>query len=167
MLRATDKIAALYCRLSVEDTKEKGGKDDPSNSIQHQQIMLMEYAKSQHFPNPTFFIDDGYSGVDFSNRPGFQKMLAEIEAGHVEVVITKDLSRLGRNSSLTGLYINYTFPQYGVRYIAINDHFDTIDPTAPTATWQVSRTGSMSGIPRIPAAKSVPSTRQRVSAENA
>lgn len=130
MLRATDKITALYCRLSVEDTKEKGGKDDPSNSIHHQQIMLMEYAKSQHFPNPTFFIDDGYSGVDFSNRPGFQKMLAEIEAGHVEVVITKDLSRLGRNSSLTGLYINYTFPQYGVRYIAINDHFDTIDPNS-------------------------------------
>ena len=130
MARATDKITALYCRLSVEDTKEKGGKDDPSNSIQHQRIMLMEYAKSQHFPNPTFFIDDGYSGVDFSNRPGFQKMLAEIEAGHVEVVITKDLSRLGRNSSLTGLYINYTFPQYGVRYIAINDHFDTIDPNS-------------------------------------
>ena len=130
MLRATDKITALYCRLSVEDTKGKDGKDDPSNSIQHQQAMLMEYAKSQHFPNPTFFIDDGYSGVDFSNRPGFQKMLAEIEAGHVEVVITKDLSRLGRNSSLTGLYINYTFPQYGVRYIAINDHFDTIDPNS-------------------------------------
>ena len=138
MLRATDKITALYCRLSVEDTKEKGGKDDPSNSIQHQQIMLMEYAKSQHFPNPTFFIDDGYSGVDFSNRPGFQKMLAEIEAGHVEVVITKDLSRLGRNSSLTGLYINDTFPQYGVRYIAINDHFDTIDPN--------STDGDMAGI---------------------
>ena len=130
MLRATDKITALYCRLSVEDTKEKGGKDDPSNSIQHQQIMLMEYAKSRHFPNPTYFIDDGYSGVDFSNRPGFKKMLAEIEAGHVEVVITKDLSRLGRNSSLTGLYINYTCPQYGVRYIAINDHFDTIDPNS-------------------------------------
>ena len=132
MLWATDKITALYCRLSVEDLKEdkKGGKEDESNSIQNQQIMLMEYAKSQHFPNPTFFIDDGYSGVDFSNRPGFQKMLAEIEAGHVEVVITKDLSRLGRNSSLTGLYINYTFPQYGVRYIAINDHFDTIDPNS-------------------------------------
>ena len=132
MLWATDKITALYCRLSVEDLKEdkKGGKEDESNSIQNQQIMLMEYAKSQHFPNPTFFIDDGYSGVDFSNRPGFQKMLAEIEAGHVEVVITKDLSRLGRNSSLTGLYINYTFPQYDVRYIAINDHFDTIDPNS-------------------------------------
>lgn len=166
MLRATDKITALYCRLSVEDTKEKGGKDDPSNSIQHQQIMLMEYAKSQHFPNPTFFIDDGYSGVDFSNRPGFQKMLAEIEAGHVEVVITKDLSRLGRNSSLTGLYINYTFPQYGVRYIAINDHFDTLTPTAPTATLRASRTGLTSFLPKIPAAKSVPSIRQRASVAN-
>ena len=65
-----------------------------------------------------------------SYRPGSQKMLAEIEAGHVEVVITKDFSRLGRNSSLTGLYINYTFPQYGVRYIAINDHFVTIDPNS-------------------------------------
>ncbi len=65
-----------------------------------------------------------------SYRPGSQKMLAGIEAGHVEVVITKDFSRLGRNSSLTGLYINYTFPQYGVRYIAINDHFDTIDPNS-------------------------------------
>ena len=99
----------------------------------------MEYAKSQHFPNPTFFIDDGYSGVDFSNRPGFQKMLAEIEAGHVEVVITKDLSRLGRNSSLTGLYINYTFPQYDMRYIAINDHFDTIDPNSTDSDMAGSR----------------------------
>ena len=79
MLRATDKITALYCRLSVEDTKEKGGKDDPSNSIQHQQIMLMEYAKSQHFPNPTFVIDDGYSGVDFSNAPAFRRCLQKLK----------------------------------------------------------------------------------------
>ena len=71
---------------------------------------------------------DGYSGVEFNNRPGFQKMLAEIEAGNVGTDITKDLSRLGRNSSLTGLYINYTFPQNNVRYIAINDHFDTTNP---------------------------------------
>ena len=90
----------------------------------------MEYAKSQHFPNPTFFIDDGYSGVDFSNRPGFQAMLAEIEVERVAVCITKDLSRLGRNSALTGLYTNFAFPQYGVRYIAINDNFDTIDPNS-------------------------------------
>ena len=74
-------------------------------------------------------MDDGYSGTSY-DRPGFQKMLAEIEAGNVAVCITKDLSRLGRNSSLTGLYINFTFPKYGVRYIAINDNFDTIDPNS-------------------------------------
>ena len=130
MLRATDRITALYCRLSVEDTKEdkKNGKEDLSNSIQNQKAILLQYARDHRFPHPTFFIDDGYSGVDFANRPGFQKMLAEIEAGNVGTVITKDLSRLGRNSSLTGLYINYTFPQNDVRYIAINDHFDSINP---------------------------------------
>ena len=131
MLRATDKISALYCRLSVEDLKEdkKGGKEDESNSIQNQKMILLQYAKEHRFPNPTFFVDDGYSGTNY-DRPGFQAMLAEIEAGRVAVCITKDLSRLGRNSSLTGLYINFTFPKYNVRYIAINDHFDTIDPNS-------------------------------------
>ena len=131
MLRATDKITALYCRLSVEDLKEdkKGGKEDESNSIQNQKMILLQYAKEHRFPNPTFFVDDGYSGTNF-DRPGFQAMLAEIEAGRVAVCCTKDLSRLGRNSSLTGLYINFTFPKYNVRYIAINDHFDTIDPNS-------------------------------------
>lgn len=86
--------------------------------------MLLRYAREHHFPNPTFFVDDGVSGVTY-DRPGFQAMLAEIEAERVAVCITKDLSRLGRNSALTGLYTNFTFPQYGVRYIAINDNFDT------------------------------------------
>ncbi len=131
MLRATDRITALYCRLSVEDTKEdkKNGKEDLSNSIQNQKAILLQYARDHRFPHPTFFIDDGYSGVTY-DRPGFQKMLDEIEAGHVGAVITKDLSRLGRNSALTGLYINYTFPQNDVRYIAINDHFDSINPNS-------------------------------------
>ena len=131
MLRATDKITALYCRLSVEDTKDEkqNGKEDLSNSIQNQKAMLLQYARDHRFPHPTFFIDDGYSGVTY-DRPGFQKMLDEIEAGHVGAVITKDLSRLGRNSALTGLYINYTFPQNDVRYIAINDHFDSINPNS-------------------------------------
>ena len=92
-------------------------------------MILLQYAKEHRFPNPTFFVDDGYSGTNF-DRPGFQAMLAEIEAGRVAVCCTKDLSRLGRNSSLTGLYINFTFPKYNVRYIAINDHFDTIDPNS-------------------------------------
>ena len=124
MLRATEKITALYCRLSQEDANE-----GDSNSITNQKYILLRYAKEHRFPNPTFFVDDGYSGTNY-DRPGFQQMLSEIEAGKVVVVLTKDLSRLGRNSSLTGLYINFTFPKYSVRYIAINDHFDTIDPNS-------------------------------------
>ena len=115
------KITALYCRLSQED--ERLGE---SLSIEHQKEILLQYAREHRFPNPTFFVDDGYSGTDF-NRPGFQKMLAEIEAGHVGILLTKDLSRLGRNSAMVGLYTTYTFPQNGVRYIAINDGFDTAD----------------------------------------
>lgn len=121
---ATNKITALYCRLSQED--ERAGE---SLSIENQKDMLLRYAREYHFPNPTFFVDDGVSGVTY-DRPGFQAMLAEIEAERVAVCITKDLSRLGRNSALTGLYTNFTFPQYGVRYIAINDNFDTIDPNS-------------------------------------
>ena len=124
MSGATNKITALYCRLSQEDARL-----GESLSIENQKAILLEYAKKNHFPNPVFFVDDGYSGTNY-DRPGFQAMLAEIEAGRVAVCITKDLSRLGRNSSLTGLYINFTFPKYNVRYIAINDHFDTIDPNS-------------------------------------
>ena len=121
MSGATNKITALYCRLSQED--ERAGE---SLSIENQRSILLSYCKDHHFGNPKFFIDDGYSGVNY-DRPGFQAMLAEIEAGHVAVCITKDLSRLGRNSALTGLYTNFTFPQNGVRFIAINDNFDTAD----------------------------------------
>lgn len=122
MYGATDKITAFYCRLSQED--DRAGE---SLSIENQKAMLLQYAREHHFPNPTFFVDDGVSGVTY-DRPGFQAMLAEIEAGRVAVAITKDLSRLGRNSALTGLYTNFTFPQNGVRFIAINDNYDTIDP---------------------------------------
>ena len=126
------KITALYCRLSQED--ERMGE---SLSIEHQKEILLQYAREHRFPNPAFFVDDGYSGTDF-DRPGFKRMLAEIEAGHVGVVLTKDLSRLGRNSAMVGLYTNYTFPQNGVRYIAVNDGFDTDD--------QVSVSSDFAGI---------------------
>jgi DNA invertase Pin-like site-specific DNA recombinase len=124
MFGATNKITALYCRLSQED--ERSGE---SLSIENQKAILLQYVKDHHFPNPVFFVDDGVSGVTY-DRPGFQAMLAEIEAGNVAVAITKDLSRLGRNSALTGLYTNFTFPQNGVRFIAINDNYDTIDPNS-------------------------------------
>ena len=117
------KITALYCRLSQED--ERLG---DSVSIENQKNILLSFAKQNRFSNPTFFVDDGYSGTNF-DRPGFQKMLAEIEAGNVALVITKDLSRLGRNQAMLGLYQNFIFPENGVWYIAINDSVDTIDPS--------------------------------------
>ena len=120
----TNKITALYCRLSQED--ERLGE---SLSIENQKTILLQYARDHRLPNPTFFVDDGYSGVSF-DRPGFQAMLAEMEAGRVVNCITKDLSRLGRNSAYTNLYANFTFPQLGVRYIAINDNFDSSDPNS-------------------------------------
>ena len=118
------KITALYERLSRDDDQT-----GDSNSIVNQKKYLESYAHQKGYTNCQHYTDDGWSGGNF-DRPGFQKMLDEIEAGHVGAVITKDLSRLGRNSALTGLYINYTFPQNDVRYIAINDHFDSINPNS-------------------------------------
>ena len=162
MLRATDKITALYCRLSVEDLKEdkKGGKEDESNSIQNQKMILLQYAKEHRFPNPTFFVDDGYSGTNF-DRPGFQAMLAEIEAGRVAVCCTKDLSRLGRNSSLTGCTSTSHFQSTMFAILPSTTILTPSTLTAPTATLRVSRTGSTSFSPKTPAARSVLSIRQK------
>ena len=124
MLGATEKITALYCRLSQED--ERLGE---SLSIENQKSILLQYAQEHHFTNPVFFVDDGYSGTNY-DRPGFQSMLTEVESGKVAAILCKDLSRLGRNSALTGLYTNFTFPQNGVRFIAINDDFDSSDPNS-------------------------------------
>ena len=115
---------ALYLRLSRDDELQ-----GESSSITTQRSMLRLYAKEHHLNVIDEYIDDGWSGTNFE-RPSFQRMIEDIEAGKINCVVTKDLSRLGRNSSLTGLYINFTFPKYGVRYIAINDHFDTIDPNS-------------------------------------
>ena len=90
MLQA-GKITALYCRLSQEDMQA-----GESESIQNQKIILQRYADDHHFFNTRFFVDDGFSGVSFE-REGLQAMLREVEAGNVATVITKDLSRLGRN----------------------------------------------------------------------
>ena len=118
MLQA-GKITALYCRLSQEDMQA-----GESESIQNQKIILQRYADDHHFFNTRFFVDDGFSGVSFE-REGLQAMLREVEAGNVAAVITKDLSRLGRNYLKTGELIEIIFPEYDVRYIAINDGVDT------------------------------------------
>lgn len=116
---SNQKKTALYCRLSQDD-----GLDGDSNSIQNQKSILQKFAEDHHFPNPCFYVDDGFSGGNFQ-RPAFQQMIADMENGKIGIIVTKDLSRLGRNQLHTGLYIEERFPMFGVRYIAINDNVDT------------------------------------------
>lgn len=113
------KVTALYCRLSQDD-----GLDGESNSIQNQKRILEQYALDHCLYNTRFYVDDGYSEASFQ-RPGFQQMISDMGNGEIGVIITKDLSRLGRNQLHTGLYIEERFPMFGVRYIAINDNVDT------------------------------------------
>lgn len=115
----SEKITALYCRLSQED--EQSGE---SMSIQNQRKILKEYADSNHLFNTRFFVDDGVSGVSFQ-REGLQQMLAEVEAGNVATVIVKDLSRLGRDYLKTGELIEIVFPENQVRFIALSDNVDS------------------------------------------
>ena len=110
---------ALYCRLSQDD-----GIEGDSNSIQNQKSILRKFAEDHHFPSPCFYVDDGFSGGTFQ-RPAFQQMISDMENGEIGIIVTKDLSRLGRNQLHTGLYIEERFPMFGVRYIAINDNVDT------------------------------------------
>lgn len=116
------KITALYERLSRDD--EQAGE---SNSIQNQKKYLEEYARQKGLRNIRHFYDDGYSGTNF-NRPGFAALLEEIEAGHVEVLIVKDLSRFGRNYLQVGYYTEILFPKKGVRFIAVNNNVDSATP---------------------------------------
>lgn len=116
---STDKITALYCSLSQDDML-----DGESNSITNQKAILQKFANDNGFKNTQFYVDDGFSGTNF-NRPNFMRMIADVESGKIGIVITKDLSRLGRDYLLTGQYIEMIFPDHDVRYIAINDNVDT------------------------------------------
>ena len=90
MLQPNQKITALYCRLSRDDNLE-----GDSNSIQNQKLILQKYADENGFQNTRFYVDDGYSGANF-NRPAFEQMMDDMSNGDIAVIITKDLSRLGR-----------------------------------------------------------------------
>lgn len=116
-------FAAIYIRLSKEDMKENG-KEYESESIQNQKSLLTKYVAEQGYQLIDIYIDDGYTGTNF-NRPAFQKMLKDIEAGKINMVITKDLSRLSRDYIGTGEYVEKWFPEHGVRYIALTDAIDT------------------------------------------
>ena len=113
---------ALYIRLSVENNKKRGC------SVENQKLVLNDFlADKPDFVVYDTYIDNGLTGTNF-HRPGFQQMLSDIEAGHINCVIVKDLSRLGRNSIDTGYYIEQYFYAHNVRFIAVTDQFDTADP---------------------------------------
>jgi DNA invertase Pin-like site-specific DNA recombinase len=119
MLKHVNKITALYCRLSRDDDYH-----GDSSSIKNQKEMLTEYASVNGFENYAFYVDDGYSGTSFE-RPDFERLLSDIEKGIISAVITKDLSRLGRDYLKTGFYIESYFPKHNIRFIAINDQVDS------------------------------------------
>lgn len=110
---------ALYIRLSVEDNKKRGC------SVENQKLVLNDFlADKPDFVVYDTYIDNGLTGTNF-HRPGFQQMLSDIEAGHINCVIVKDLSRFGRNSIETGYFIERVFPLYHTRFISVSDDFDT------------------------------------------
>lgn len=115
---------ALYVRLSRDDENE-----GDSNSIAHQIELLTKYCKDHGITQHKIYKDDGFSGTNF-DRPGFQRMIADIEKGRINLVITKDLSRLGRNYIMCGQYTEIYFPERHVRYIALNDGVDTLNQTS-------------------------------------
>ena len=119
MIRQQEEITALYCRLSQDD-----GREGESNSIVNQKEYLLKYAKEHGFPNPKYYVDDGFTGTNF-DRPSFKEMSADIEKGLVKTVIVKDLSRFGRNYIEVGSYSEIIYPEAGVRFIAIMDNVDT------------------------------------------
>lgn len=112
-------ITALYCRLSRDDELQ-----GESLSIENQKRILEIFAREQGLRNCKFYVDDGWSGANF-DRPGFTEMMEGVERGEVRTVVTKDLSRLGRNYLQVGMYTEMIFPRKGVRYIAINDGVDS------------------------------------------
>ncbi len=117
-------VTALYERLSRDDEQE-----GESNSITNQKTMLEDYARDNGFTNIRHYTDDGYSGGDF-NRPGWEQLVADIEAGIVTTVIAKDMSRIGRNHIETGFYTEIWFPRMNVRFIAVSNNVDSDNPSS-------------------------------------
>ncbi len=117
----TINSVAIYCRISRDD-----GNIDESESIKSQKEILTSFVNEKGWNIFDYYIDDGYSGTNF-NRPSFKKLINDIEQGVINTVITKDLSRLGRNYIQTGYYTEDYFPSHNIRYIAVNDNFDTFN----------------------------------------
>lgn len=118
--QVNQKITALYCRISLDD-----GSDNESMSISNQILMLKEFAEKNGMVQYEYYVNGGYTGRNF-DRPAFQRMIADIEIGKTDCIITKDLSRPGRNYIEAGSYIEIFFPKHNVRYIPITDGVDSL-----------------------------------------
>lgn len=119
--------ASIYLRLSKEDGDVTTGSKNESNSISNQKSLIMDFLKDKHdIQVVSIREDDGYSGVDF-NRPSFQLMLEDVKKGIIDCIIVKDLSRFGRNYIEVGRYLEKLFPMLGVRFIAVNDNYDSLN----------------------------------------
>ena len=127
--KPTKKVyhASIYLRLSKEDGDVTTGSKNESNSISNQKSLIMDFLKDKHdIQVVSIREDDGYSGVDF-NRPSFQLMLEDVKKGIIDCIIVKDLSRFGRNYIEVGRYLEKLFPMLGVRFIAVNDNYDSLN----------------------------------------
>ena len=121
MSKQTIYNAGIYVRLSQEDMRA-----GESLSIENQKLILTKYVSEQGWNLENIYVDDGYSGTDF-DRPGVTRLLEDAKTGKINLIICKDLSRFGRNYIQVGQYIDYIFPTYNIRFIALNDHIDTAD----------------------------------------
>ena len=121
MSKQTIYNAGIYVRLSQEDMRM-----GESLSIENQKLILTKYVKEQGWNISDIYVDNGYSGTDF-DRPGVTRLLEDAKTGKINLIICKDLSRFGRNYIQVGQYIDYIFPTYNIRFIALNDHIDTAD----------------------------------------
>ncbi len=124
---SNDYKVGLYIRLSKEDNDRRYQKE--SESIVNQRNLLLKYIKQNNYSLTSEYVDDGYSGTTF-DRPGFNKLISDIESGKINMVITKDLSRLGRDYIKSGYYVEEYFPSKKVRYISVLDNIDTLFESA-------------------------------------
>ncbi len=122
-MRQSDKITALYCRLSRDDELQ-----GDSNSIVNQKNILSKYAKENGFKNLQYFVDDGFSGTNF-NRPSWNDLIELVEDNKVGTIIVKDMSRLGRDYLKVGFYTEVMFVEKNIRFIAINNGIDSANQT--------------------------------------
>ena len=126
MAKQTENNVGIYLRLSQEDSACGRNSSGDSLSIDNQKLILTKFVQDKGWNLVDEYIDDGYTGTDFS-RPGVQRLLGDAQTGKINIIVVKDLSRFGRNYIEVGRYIDYIFPINNIRFIALNDGVDTAD----------------------------------------